>query len=326
MNNNIKKISKVVLFGLSICLLSTTTLASNDDEKSNGDVNEKYVFPVTTGTKEWEELKTTNEMISLTQIPEKLLKSMTTEALVETVIDYPLLSNIFVYNSSDEALNIMKKQFNGVDELFKREDGVSKLLSYYQNKSLNRNFSEGVSALEIEWILTSKTALEKLNDNELSSLSLLSNKISYSKNTKGSCSIKTPKGSCVNTIINSELSSSEIKRINQSTSLSYPAAKMISSASARYNCHSYAYYSESTANNQWINSPNPYFSDYSFRTTTRRGNRIRGYYPIGGHSAIFVNNTLVKSKWGQAGVYQHNYNYGPYDANMLRYYEKWDFS
>ncbi|NCE63148.1 hypothetical protein D1159_00785 [Pseudoflavonifractor sp. 524-17] len=38
----------------------------------------------------------------------------------------------------------------------------------------------------------------------------------------------------------------------------------LSRATPSYNCHSYAWYSQSISNNYWINDPKPYMNDGSY--------------------------------------------------------------
>ena len=105
-------------------------------------------------------------------------------------------------------------------------------------------------------------------------------------------------------------------------------------ATGAYNCHSYAWYSQSEQNNIWLHSPEMYFSenDKSYRslneTNSPREGDIMVYIKDGSitHSAIIVgytgdtssdgrgnaNKYIVVSKWSHAGLYRHNGNQGPY--------------
>ena len=58
-------------------------------------ITEAYQYPIVPGTAEWASFKTRMEKVAACQIPESILKNMTTEALVETVMNYPLLVDIF---------------------------------------------------------------------------------------------------------------------------------------------------------------------------------------------------------------------------------------
>ena len=56
---------------------------------------------------------------------------MTTEALVETVLDYPLMVSLYAFNSISKGFEVLAEQFNGMAELIQRDDGAEKLLNAY---------------------------------------------------------------------------------------------------------------------------------------------------------------------------------------------------
>jgi hypothetical protein len=58
--------------------------AQNSDSGKSGDV---YDYPIRPGAEEWKALYSFNDMLEACQIPENVLESMSTSALVETVLD-----------------------------------------------------------------------------------------------------------------------------------------------------------------------------------------------------------------------------------------------
>ena len=169
--------------------------------------------------------------------------------------------------------------------------------------------------------------------------------------------ILTPNGNQVEVYETlNDLSAEIISDYNNYFDMHFPNATRISTATARYNCHSYAWYSQSTSsNNYWMNNPGAYYSvgDMSYiEVTTPRPGDIICYYDNNGtpnyfaddenlHSGIVVNynpsiainnvcgnsnQVTVVSKWGAAGLYQHIGDYCPYTstfsgtANYVRYY------
>lgn len=137
--------------------------------------------------------------------------------------------------------------------------------------------------------------------------------------------VKTPKGSTVPVIIKTwELSSSEIKSLDNKFKKSYPNAHFIRSSSRKYNCHSYAWYN-SAATSKWMNSPARYMSDgsyYQISLSTPPSPYTKVYYPNGNHSARmgFEGGGYHWSKWGSGPVMQHKASYSPYNSRGLRYY------
>lgn len=118
----------------------------------------------------------------------------------------------------------------------------------------------------------------------------------------------------------------------------YPNATRLSTATLKYNCHSYAWYSQDVeTNDYWMNNPSNFYLDYSYCTvSTPQVGDIICYYDDKGtadtsddnnlHSGIVTavlsgtsngvcgNSDLVTvtSKWGPAGLYSHNGYECPY--------------
>ena len=119
----------------------------------------------------------------------------------------------------------------------------------------------------------------------------------------------------------------------------YPYTHRIANASPKYNCHSYAWIDQSTSNSYWYKMPKD--SDYF--------NCVTSYIPVSGsitvgdillfvedidddtyvikHSAVVVStdgtlsNTILVSKWGRCGLYEHKiYTGHPYASYGIFYY------
>ncbi len=108
-------------------------------------------------------------------------------------------------------------------------------------------------------------------------------------------------------------------------------------ATVKYNCHSFAWYSQSVTNDYWINSPENFMdSSYissSFSDTipagVSSGDKVIYYkfklfstnYQHSARVYSKVLNTYI-SKWGDYGLYVHNPTEVPssYNASSLRYY------
>ncbi len=66
-------------------------------------------------------------MINACQIPEDILKDMPTGQLVQTVMAYPLWGDVLAYDSREMAYGLIKGSFNGLRELYSREDAAEYL-------------------------------------------------------------------------------------------------------------------------------------------------------------------------------------------------------
>ncbi|SCK00059.1 Uncharacterised protein [uncultured Eubacterium sp.] len=93
--------------------------------------NGKYMFPITPDSPEWKNFQTHNEMVEACTIPEDLLKSISTKDLIQLVLDYPLLNEFRCFNSYEEGLEVLKTNFNGLQELLRRKDGATGLVNAY---------------------------------------------------------------------------------------------------------------------------------------------------------------------------------------------------
>lgn len=97
-------------------------------------ITEAYQYPVVPGMEEWKKLKSLPEMAEACQIPEDILDCMTTEALIETVVNYPLFGNVFAYENKKTGLEHVKGYFNGLQELYERDDAIKKMEVYIGEK------------------------------------------------------------------------------------------------------------------------------------------------------------------------------------------------
>ncbi len=93
-------------------------------------VNEPYEYPVLLGTEEWIALETKEKRYEAVQIPEDILHSMSTKALVETVVRCPIYVGLGAYNVPEIGFSYMRESFNGLEELCLREDAKYELEKY----------------------------------------------------------------------------------------------------------------------------------------------------------------------------------------------------
>lgn len=173
----------------------------------------------------------------------------------------------------------------------------------------------------------------------------------YFHYTTGYATVKTPKNNsvtvdkkvCVETWLGSDgneylvtdaqytdLPSSYKTSLN-STYYDIYGINPVSNPTVKYNCHSYAWYRQSTSNPYWMNNPSKYLTDGSYtevgKIETEVGDRMVYYnsnddtYDGISHSAVITDYTdypkskrtfVVKSKWGMLGLYEHSWSNCPY--------------
>lgn len=124
----------------------------------------------------------------------------------------------------------------------------------------------------------------------------------------------------------------EIANITYQFENQYPQADVIGQASRKYNCHSYAWYEQSTSNQFWLNSLAPNYElqlqrfwtdDYYYITSEDNAEKV--FYVSGDHSAIPLSTSLYISKWGTAPLMEHAPFYCPYISTDRHYYKHRSF-
>ncbi|MCP4760985.1 MAG: hypothetical protein GY870_04330 [archaeon] len=92
-----------------------------------------YEYLVKPGTTEWEQLNSTQEMIDACQISFEILDNMSTEGLIESILNYPLYADLYLSNINVQAgFDAVSKNFNGIQILLQRKDAAIKLLERYR--------------------------------------------------------------------------------------------------------------------------------------------------------------------------------------------------
>lgn len=362
-----KTFLSLVLSAIMILSFSMTGMAAG----TVGSDNTPYTFPVVPGTSEWESFQTKQEMLNVSQIPEDKLKNMTTAALIETVMNYPLINSYYAFNTIEDACNVMSNDFNGFNELFSRNDVTSVLLEKYStvnvltaNETKTATPNKFFEPATVEYLIACDEIKNgKMEGNDLAKFNELHAMKSAERNEAGIYSVqsevysaykedtvstkaagdtwtavsagtvKTPRGNNVPQVYkrSPELTSSEKAQINADIQSSFPRATRTAEPTVKYNCHSYAWYQQSTSNPYWIgktSAPSIYTTDgsYSKYTGTPRSG-MKAWYNGGEHSGVSIGARVeggaqvhyVRSKWGMCGIYEHPFSYSPYTPSVAWY-------
>ncbi len=88
---------------------------------AKGEIVGKYEFPITVKSEEWNEL-TRDEKVKMCQIPEDILTSMSSEALLLTILDYPYIGDIVAFSTIEIGFDHICDEFNGFREFIARKD------------------------------------------------------------------------------------------------------------------------------------------------------------------------------------------------------------
>lgn len=335
--------NQLVSFGLALSMVLSVSLpafatdrSSMQDAPMNVEytVDMPYDYPVKPGSVEWASFTTHQEMIDACQIPTDILAQMTTKALVETVMAYPLFGDIFVWDSLDHGYQVICNTFNGSAELLEREDAYEAICEYEHNSIMTSDVASTDNS-------TYSTLISEYFD-VVKSTAMPNVKLYTQQPRVSSATLYTPKGSAGFAYYNLTcedvgIKESELKEQNDYFKSVYPRATEVSTYTTAYNCHSYAWHSTATSNKYWINNPSPYITDGSYRSRKRgdspqvkdKVTYTQKAFDDGekdieiSHSAIVqstAGNTIkVRSKWGMCSLFDHAVDYSPYSVAGVIY-------
>lgn len=165
-------------FGCALIFLGLIfPIACNKKQPVISNYNDAYHYPIKPGTEEWKKLRNHEDMIMVCQIPDEILRKMSTPGLVETVLNYPLYMEMTASSNSDfqKAFEWMSSKFNGFQELYKRKDAGSVLLARYKSMdpaAFGKDFTSiqrgdyTWSFVEIEILLAQNTILINMTETQ----------------------------------------------------------------------------------------------------------------------------------------------------------------
>ncbi|QGY46246.1 hypothetical protein GM418_22050 [Maribellus comscasis] len=190
------------IFFTGIVFISFSCGKENIEKKMNNCIcisfpvpQDTYIYPVRPGDAEWNLLTDGYQRIKACQLPDSLLKTISTSGLIETCIDHPLLFELIFSDLQGGGLQTatekMIKSFNCLTELTERKDAGAGLLQRYTvmnpccvESGLSEPGEFANSYSEYEMIFAQECFLEQLNQEELvklleKSLDTYNNKVKY---------------------------------------------------------------------------------------------------------------------------------------------------
>ena len=94
------------------------------------EVCDKYDYPIVPGMKEWDE----SRYLYFCQLPDKVMKSISTQGLIDALIHAPRFGTFYYFSSSSPTYRWygIYSELNSATELFQRKDAANALLEYYK--------------------------------------------------------------------------------------------------------------------------------------------------------------------------------------------------
>ncbi len=270
---------------LSDIYLSPTTSPTTQD------VDEPYLFDDITKPETWTTFHSLKERQDACQIPDSLIKRLSTKALIETCLNYPLRCNYIFYNDENAGIEAIIDGFNGLQELQEREDASELLIDFYSKMTdvtsisaqdgkvilttnpidlgfiellLSYPINDDIYSAENQSKLASAAnqALEyKIAHSDVFGLRSIQRSQSvtdYSRVKKRTSytpiTILTHNGLSVQGLIFDEMTDYEIASYNDAATSTYSSATLVGPSSATYNCHSFAWNISDGGPVCWINA------------------------------------------------------------------------
>lgn len=288
-----KKLILCVSFGFLV-LFFLCGFTCEKDELVIGEYNVDY------SGKEWIEMSL-QERIDAVSLPADYIEDLSTEDLATWALEYPFLSDVYLFDSPDRAIAYFKRTSLLFDSMLNRNDVHEVLL----DRLASRYESDDESSVKKKFLLyyfydikdeLSSEEKERLYDilkEEESDNYLVYTLIDYTKdhenvnskdNTRyegfvssnqvfqyfngayyiaGSYWKYGVSATCYNYSYN-DYSSSEVQSVNSSIQLSHPNWVFYSDATKKYNCHSYVWINSSYSNTYWLPSPDNYIATSLF--------------------------------------------------------------
>jgi len=191
-----------------------------------------------------------------------------------------------------------------ITEFLGRDDYILTASSrYYSFLTANPDMSD--------WSLTEYVQIVFLKELLSQDQTSLARSVGYTE-----VSVYTCLGNAVDAwIYSQELSDQQIQKIIDYVENRHSNAEILRNPTRMYNCHSYAWYSQSISNTYWIPSPGAFLSDGVYQPIQWAvGDKVVYFNSEGTatHSGIIVeingqglDNIVIVSKWGICGLYRH---------------------
>ena len=93
--------------------------------------DEPYTFKKVTDPTVWRTYNNLEEMLKACQLPEEMIKIMSTENLIHTLMSHPLYFIYSAYNNEFDGVNVVLDNFNGFQALIERDSIAEKIIDYY---------------------------------------------------------------------------------------------------------------------------------------------------------------------------------------------------
>ena len=180
-----KQLFLLLVVLLMVCSCSDEILNEENHQAILGASNVAFSFDSITEPSNWSKYQSLEEMLAACQIPEDILKLMSTDELIEVCISHPLRTNFVFYNDEIRGARVIINNFNGFQELKRRSDAPEIIIAFYEDiyfnaqveKKYNKNYSDITYRAFIELFLASNEMPILYSGQNGTQLEMVSNKV-----------------------------------------------------------------------------------------------------------------------------------------------------
>lgn len=333
-------------------------------------VDSAVTFLTETNFESWSKIGSLEERFQACDVSQSIATRLSTKALVESIAKYPLNYLIFAYDNPLTAVKLIIDNSHLHQELLSRDDAMTELTDYFSKstiisgdnsdsrnsrivitytdemflgyyllfelntKFIDKNSSQILLKVVEDKIQEETSQKEIFSDYFMAPLvaikSYLQNS-SLSGHRTSTTTIYTPLGHALVGYLYSEMSQTDIDCITNCYAAHYTNATVLRAASNVYNCHSYAWYSDDSSNNIWLEShQNPYTSQLHYYWTydyyeewyeynATKATYMQSFYDQS-HSARITSSGDYISKWGHGPLMLHSKTDCPYSTTEMHFY------
>lgn len=316
---------------LALCIMLLFLITISTAPRQAQGVPDETIYRVLPGSDEWERLETPLAKHEACRISESVLNELSDKDLINAVVEYPFLLDIFACEDWNKAVEIMVSSSDALRELLKRKTAIAELELTIKDMVDNSEKETAVEECKKEALMIITSYCSQIRDNISENTVKLINDNSNMVRVQSDISsgtrlayVYTPMGTPVS--VTTPTCSHNNAGFHEALDKGYEAlygVTCIREGSCRYNCHSYAWYSMQPNNAVWMSNPSAYMTDGSYTElvsdyfanssmATMGDVVVYGYISAPDHSAKLSGNGTgmlgsrsVVSKWGYAGVFLH---------------------
>ena len=169
-------ISGVCVFSCKIPMVNANVELQDKTAQAISNPSEIYeMYDEIMSSPEWMESENRAERGQMLQLSENTLKNLTTEDLIDIVVNYPFFEDVYAFDNYQDGLDILCESFNGAKELMSRDDVGDLLLKKYEKEPVidEEQYNEKSDPFRIdkyEMLLTQPFICEQLENKELNEL------------------------------------------------------------------------------------------------------------------------------------------------------------